>query len=161
MTEESFYDYEDEFLLRAENGHIYIKFEKVFDFPNKTSPWGGYDTKSYIEILSGTYSAKGELYISTGNFYDFFVKLKECYEKLTGEAKLESYEENLKLSIVFDGLGHARIKGTYHEYFQDNNKLEFDLKSDQTYIWQSVSMLEDMHSKYGDNKGIPKNKIEN
>lgn len=154
MAENIQRDYENEFLLRAENGFIHIKFETVFDFPDKTSPWGGYDTKSIIEIVTGTYSAKGHLYISTGNFYDFFVKLKECYQKLTGEARLESYEGNLKLNVVFDGFGHAGITGTYQEYYHHKNKLEFDLKSDQTYLYQSVTMLEDMYDKYGDNKGI-------
>lgn len=154
MTENIQRNYEDEFLLRADNGFIHIKFETVFGFPDKTSHWGGYDTKSIIEIVTGSYSAKGQLYISTGNFYDFFVKLKECYQKLTGEATLESYEKNLKLNIVFDGLGHARIVGTYQEYYHDKNKLEFDLKSDQTYLYQSVAMLEYVYDKYGDNKGI-------
>lgn len=147
-------DYEDEFILRADNGHFYLKIIEVFGFPKTTSPWGGYDTKSSVEIISSNYSVKGELYISTGELFTFFEQLRICYETLKGKANLSSYEGNLKMDVLFDGLGHATVKGSYKERLHTDNDLIFELTSDQTYIFQAVAGLRDIVSVYGDNSGV-------
>ena len=147
-------DYEDEFILRSDNGLIHLKINEVFGFPDTTCPWGGYDTKSTIEIISSNYSAKGEVYISTGELYEFYEQLKTCYKTLQGNAELLSYEGNLKMKVSFDGIGHATIKGSYKEHHHEDNELLFELASDQTYIFQAVSGLEDIISVYGNNLGV-------
>jgi len=147
-------DYEDEFLIRAENGYLHLKIENVIGFPHKLCSWGGYDTKSAIEIISSGCSVKGEIYISTGIIYNFYVKLKDCYEKLTGEARLVSYEENFKINAIFDRQGHIKIQGIFQEFRYGNNELKFELHTDQTYLFQTIVMLESIYEKYGDNKGI-------
>ena len=94
-------DYDNEFTIQAENGHIYFKIEKVFGFPNNTSGFGGYDTQSNIEIVSSNYSVSGSLYITTGELFEFYKQLQKCYETLNGTATLKSYEGNLVLNIFF------------------------------------------------------------
>ena len=116
-------DYEDEFILGADNGHFYLKIIEVFGFPKTTSPWGGYDTKSAVEIICSNYSVKGALYISTGELFTFSEQLRACYETLNGKATLSSCEGNLKMDVLFDGLGHATAKGSYKERLHEDNDL--------------------------------------
>ncbi len=101
----------DDFFIQADNGQIYFKIEEAPGFPTDTDYYGGYDTRSRIEIKSGNYSVKGQIYITTGNLYNFFRQFEECYRTLKGTATLESYEKNLLITLDFDGLGHVRIRG--------------------------------------------------
>ena len=146
-------DYDDEFILTAENGQIYFKIENVFDFPEKTSPFGGYDTQSKIEITSSNYSVAGHLYITTGEIYSFYKQLKQSYSSLTGVAQLTSYEGNLELNIVFDGFGHATVQGFFKEKLEEENELKFQLSTDQTFLFQAISGLSDIVDKYGNTLG--------
>lgn len=147
-------DYDNEFILRADNGLFYLKIIEVFGFPKTTSPWGGYDTKSAVEIISSNYSAKGGLYISTGELFTFSEQLKECYKNLNGKAALSSYEGNLHMEVLFDDLGHAIVKGSYKEHLLEDNELLFELTADQTYIFQAIAGLNDIVAVYGDNSGV-------
>lgn len=144
----------DDFLIKADNGQIYLKIDQVFGFPADTCHWGGYDTQSRIEIQSANYSVKGQLYISTGNLYDFLCEFEKCYRTLRGTATLESYERNLWIKLEFDGLGHVRITGAFNEMSQDLNKLHFEMKTDQTFLGDTLVSLKKIHEKFGDNNGV-------
>ncbi len=147
-------DYDNNFILRSDNGLFQLTIMTVFGFPESTCHWGGYDTKSTVEIVSSNYSVKGELYISTGELFTFYEQLKVCYKTLQGKAELSSYEGNLKMNVVFDGLGHAAIKGCYKEYHHEDNELLFELTTDQTYIFHAIKGLENITSMYGNNSGV-------
>lgn len=146
-------DYIDDFLIQADNGQLYLKIDKVFGFPTNTCTWGGYDTQSRIEIKSGNYLVKGQVYISTGNIYNFFRQIEDCYKTLKGTATLESYDKNLLMTLDFEGLGHVKVTGTFNEY-HDHNKLDFEMKTDQTFIVDTLDSLKKIYEKYGDNKGV-------
>jgi hypothetical protein len=147
-------DHIDDFFIQADNGQIYFKIDEAFGFPTSTCHWGGYDTQSRIEIVSGNYSVKGQVYISTGNLYDFFRQFEECYKTLKGTATLESYERNLLLKLEFDGLGHARITGAFNEMPHTLNKLFFEMNTDQTFLADTLNSLTRIYEKFGDNKGV-------
>lgn len=148
-------DYEDEFYLYAENGSIYFSIEEVYGFPGQTSAFGGYDTRSSIEIESSGYQVKGSFYITTAELFSFYKQLQECYNTLKGTAVLANYEGNLRLTVEMDGLGHARISGFFREKLHEGNELRFELQTDQTYLFQPVSGLSDIVSVYGDERGNP------
>jgi hypothetical protein len=88
ITDKMDRDYIDDFFIQADSGQLYFKIDKVFGFPINTCTWGGYDTQSRIEIKSGNYLVKGQVYISTGNIYNFF--RQDCYKTLKGTATLDS-----------------------------------------------------------------------
>ena len=67
----------ESFILKGENGYIKIELEQVFDFPNTTCHWGGYDAKTKIEIKSGNFKVNSSFYTSTGEIYLFYKSLKE------------------------------------------------------------------------------------
>ena len=144
-----------EILIYGENGnYLKINTQKIFDFPETTCPFGGYDTESSIEIKASSYNVKGLVWISTGDLYFFYEKLKKCYENLRGEAQLSSYENNLVSVLTFDKFGKATLKGKFIEKHHENNLLEFEIISDQSYIKSTILQLEKMIEIYGDNTGI-------
>ncbi|MGL1889094.1 MAG: hypothetical protein OCD76_21455 [Reichenbachiella sp.] len=144
----------EEFLLKAENGFVRIALSNIYGYPNETCHWGGYDTKSTIEIVCSNYKVLGELYISTGEIYNFYQNLQKCHKSLSGEAYLRSYESNLEMKLVFDNLGHVEISGTFQEVHMERTELKFELETDQSYLTQTLTELSNIHDKYGDNKGV-------
>lgn len=143
--------------IKGENGYLKIQIQKMYGFPESTSPFGGYDTESVIEIKSSNYYIKGLIWITTGDLYSFYQELKICQETVKGHANLNSYENNLRSVIFYDEFGHAVLKGKFTEKYAEENTLEFELKSDQSFFNTTISELEILIEKYGDNTGI-KNK---
>lgn len=148
-------DYEDEFYLYAEDGSIYFSIEEVYGFPGQTSAFGGFDTRSSIEIESSNRLIKGSFYITTAELFSFYRQLEECYKTLKGAAVLTNYGGNLKLTVEMDDLGHAKITGFFREKLHEESELRFELQTDQTRLFQPVSGLYDIASVYGDEQGKP------
>jgi hypothetical protein len=145
-------DYQDEFHLFAGDSEIHFYIFEVFS--DSTAPiYGGYDTRSSIEIKSGNFYCKGYVYISTGQLYQFLLQLTKCYDKLVGIAKLSNeYENNLELVLQFDGLGHVNVSGFYKSTSIQCNRLEFEFETDQTCIFQMINGLSEIASQYGHDK---------
>lgn len=101
---------------------------------------------------------KGLIWITTGDFYSFYKELKNCQQKVKGKANLNSYKNNLRSTISYNEFGHVVLKGKFTEKYAEENTLEFELKSDQSFINLTISELEIMIEMYGDNTGI-KNKL--
>ncbi len=144
----------EKFEIIGENGFIRIYLTKVLGFPDTTSFFGGYDTESTIEIKSSSYYLKGFVWITTGNIFDFFQELEKCQKNVRGKAQLESYEQNLQLTVEYDEVGHVSVKGKFVEKYMEENILYFEIKGDQTFMNSTINELEDIHKKYGGNKGV-------
>lgn len=142
----------DEFTLKGKQGHIHIRLEELFNFPN-TSHFGGYDAEATVEIKSGNYHVKGKLWFTTGEVYLFYEQLKNCYNSFQGEAVFATYEKNLELKAVFNRKGHVTLVGYYHEHLHLENKLIFEIESDQSYFESTLKQLEKFFQKYGGIKG--------
>src|SRR5258706_6185676 len=104
---------EETFSISSENSRISFRIRTVHGFPNDTLFMGGYDAECGIEIFSNNFSAKGYIYISTAQLYDLFLALREAYTRLTGSAKIASYENDFYTEVVFDGIGHASVQGYF------------------------------------------------
>lgn len=140
--------------FQGHNGdHFRLTICKVYGFPNETSPFGGYDTQSTIEIKNGGYSASGNLWITTGNIYSLYEQLLDCQKTIAGTAILHSYEGHLEVSFEYDSRGHVEIKGEYTVDYLQETCLSFKISSDQSFIEQSMGSLEELFLKYGDNSG--------
>jgi hypothetical protein len=143
---------EDQFLIGANDGHIRLQILRLLDYP-KTCFWGGYDTKSFIEIQAQNYSANAEIYISTYEIYKFYIQLNESYKSLKGNAFLKSYEGNLNLNISFNELGHIEINGEFKAEMHSVTKLTFELSGDQSYMLSTLNSLIQIVDKYGNQYG--------
>ena len=145
-----------EFNLKGGNNFIKITLDEVFGFPENTCYWGGYDTKSILEIKSRGFQVNAILYTSTGELYEFYKKLKDCNTKLNGKIYYKSYEGSLELNLEYNEFGHVNISGIFDEQNEYNNELKFEFISDQTFITKTINELELIAEKYGGMKGIKK-----
>ena len=140
--------------FHGHNGDYFrLTIEEVQGFPKETSPFGGYETQSTIEIKSGSYAVKGNVWITTGNIYSLYERLLKCQETNSDFARLDSYENNLSILFEYDKFGNVTIKGQYTENYILETCLNFKILSDQSFIQQSINSLEEMYQKYGDNTG--------
>lgn len=144
----------ESFTLKGENGYIKINLEQVFDFPNNTCHWGGYDAKANIEIQSGNFKVNSSFYTSTGEIFLFYNSLKENNDLLSGKVFYKNYEENTFITLTYDNIGHITIEGTFSEENEFSNKLDFEFNTDQSYIKYTINELESIVKKYGGMRGI-------
>lgn len=143
-------------ILGEPDNYLKVTIDKEYGFPESTSPFGGYDTESLVEIKSSNYHVKGMLWVTTGNIYDFYLRLKTCHKDLSGKAQLESYEGNLKFTLEFNSFGHVFVSGEFMEKSMENNILKFEFTTDQTFISKTIDELHEIYNKYGANSGVKK-----
>ncbi len=139
-----------------ESDHLTLTFTEVYDFPDKTCSWGGYDARAELKLKSGNFQVKSSFYTTTGEVFSFYQQLKECNNKMAGSAVYDSYETNLKFTASYDTLGHVTIHGEYSENMSSNNQLDFSFGTDQSFIKYTLDELELFVAKYGDLKGVKK-----
>lgn len=139
--------------IEGSTGFIRIGIEEVFGFPNQTSHFGGYDTKSTITLKSNSFSVYSDLWVSTGKFYNLYQDLKVAHSELRGDVKFISIEHNLSFIISYNNLGHIIIKGEFADNHPENNLLTFEIVSDQSYMNKTLTELKQIVRKYGDNSG--------
>ncbi|MCY9669211.1 hypothetical protein M5X11_30530 [Paenibacillus alginolyticus] len=142
------------FFLRGNQGcFVRITFDEVFGFPKLTSPFGGYDVRGTVEIKSGNYCVKGELWFSTGEIYEFYNQLSRCFTELKGISSFCTTEANLKLEVAFGHRGQVVIEGYFKEFAHRDNELKFEIESNQSFFVETLDGLREIISHYGDLKG--------
>jgi hypothetical protein len=144
----------EQFSINGDVGFIKVTFLEVYNFPESTCYWGGYDLKAGITIKAGNFSVESELYTSTGELHDLFQSLKQCNRDLRGTIAFKNYENNFEMTIKYDELGHINVSGRFRELSEYDNELKFDFMSDQTFIARTLFDLAAIADKYGDMKGI-------
>ena len=144
----------EEFEIR--NGHDFLKItlKTVYGFPNVTSHFGGYDTKSILEINANGFNVIADIYISTGEIFEFYKNLSFRNDQLRGSIHFENYETDLEFDLVYDFNGHVNIKGKFTKQNELNNMLRFEIKTDQSFIQSALSQLKAITERYGDMTGV-------
>ena len=146
----------NEFVIGGKQGYIRIEITEVLGFPNETSYKGGYEVKGKIDIKSGNYFVKeAELWFSTGQVFEFYTELQKCYRKLNGVMKFTP-DSNLKFEIHFNKLGQINIQGYFQEFLSEENLLQFEFESEQSYLFSTLEELKKIVDHYGDLEGIKK-----
>lgn len=145
----------NDFIVRGKQGcFLRITLNDVIGFPETTSHFGGYDVKGIVDIKSGSYYVKGELWFTTGETYEFFNQLDRCYSDLQGVAVFCSSEANLKFEVKFINLGQVVIEGYFKEFYDRDNELKFEIESNQSFFVETLDGLRKIATMYGDQKGV-------
>jgi hypothetical protein len=117
---------------------------EVLDYERK--PVGEYWDDNWlnveIRIHAGGFRGKIAATIITSELEKFLSELKPLYEKLVGEAKFTTMEEQLGLRLIGDGKGHIELRGEVADRAGIGNRLSFNLRFDQTQLKQSINNLE-------------------
>ena len=141
------------FELKGEEGFIKIQIIELFDFPKRTSSFGGYDCVVSIEIRVFSYTVNSQFYTTTGELFQFYQELKKHHDHLNGNAVFNSYEGKLQLTVKYN-LGKVELFGSFQESLAIDNTLRFQFYSDQSYFSSTLIQLERLVEKYGGMKGI-------
>lgn len=144
----------EEFTLKGDSGFLKITFKKVWGFPKITSHFGGYEVQCSIEIESSGFSVTSSFYTTTGELFDFYSALALCNEKIQGIVEFNNYEDDLKLKIAYDVLGHVNVRGNFSLNRELDNSLSFEFTSDQSYIQSTLTELRTITEKYGGMGGV-------
>lgn len=131
------------FCLHGSNGKIELTITETLGFPADTSYEGGYDVKGSLDIDIGCYVVRFDDYcFSTGVLRGFMEELEKCYETLRGKAVYKRlWENDFAFTLEMTDSGHAVVNGTFQEDPVMNNKLTFELQTDQTYVKPVISDL--------------------
>lgn len=134
---------------------IEVFIEEIFGFPENTAYDGGYDFKGTVNICVGSYAVNsGIIYSSTGALYRLLTSLKQCYQSLKGTAKLcHSLENDFIFDLKMTKWGHGVIEGEYQEFPDVNNKLTFEMETDQTCILIAINALQYIETLFGNELG--------
>jgi hypothetical protein len=94
-----------------------------------------------------------ELYLSTGEIYDFYNELYMAHFLLKGEAEL--FHESIPLlTVSYDGTGNVIVKGKLSDHDEDGNSLRFKLETDQSYMIETlISIRQIVRTCWGIKKG--------
>ncbi len=69
----------DELTIRADTGWLRITLDRVYEFPERTSFFGGYDVAGAVALRCGAYQDHGHLSCSTGEVWEFYTALKKGF----------------------------------------------------------------------------------
>jgi len=142
------------FCLKGYGDYIQLTIDEVFGYPNETSFGGGYGAKGNIQISVGGYKVDSQYYFTTGELFRFRQSLMNGYDNLSGIATLDNTEGDFELSVSFNKSGKVQIFGCFQERLGINNKLIFEIESDQTYVLPVIQQLNLVQKIFGDMKGI-------
>lgn len=59
----------DGFAINADADFVHLWIDEVYDFPGRTSCFGGYDARGILEIRCGNYRVRGSLWFSSGEVW--------------------------------------------------------------------------------------------
>ena len=89
---------------------------------------------SKISLSVGSFRGEFAADLDVWAFARFEKELRTLYESLKGTASFSTYEQQLELRLVGDGMGHVHVDGEAMDYAGTGNKLKFHLAIDQTAI---------------------------
>jgi AcrR family transcriptional regulator len=132
----------NKFTIAGETGRISLSFEYV-----KVAS-DGCDCRGTVSIASWGFQAQGKAWFTTADVAKFHSQLNACYQALDGVATFTTFEENLKLEVVFSHRGRVDIQGTFRETHNEGNELKFRIQTDQSFIAQSLEELAELVKRY-------------
>ncbi len=96
-----------------------------------------------VQVEVGAFKGQVEIEISLGELARFNDDLKPVYENVAGAAEFKTLENQLFIRIETDKLGHVQASGYLSDRFVDANKLNFNIRYDQTLLWHTISELDE------------------
>jgi hypothetical protein len=87
---------------------------------------------SLISVQVGGFHGEFSSDLDTWAFARFVREVRDLHRTLKGKATFTTYEKQLELDLVGDGLGHVEVKAEAMDYAGTGNKLIFRLHIDQT-----------------------------
>jgi hypothetical protein len=101
-----------------------------------------------VRLVVGGFRGGFDAMFLTVEFFRFHEALVRLHRELRGEARFESLEGQLMLSLLGNGLGRIELKGEARDAVSIGNTLSFEIELDQTQLAHSLSALGDLLAVY-------------
>jgi hypothetical protein len=119
--------------------HIKIQIPESFSLEG----WA----QTSVEIKVNGFCGVITPYFNTEDFELFLPNLRKLYESLKGSAEFIPLEKQLVLTFEGKSGGHISISGTAWSQASYENKLEFSIEIDQSYLQEPIKILERLVTK--------------
>ncbi len=104
----------------------------------------GYDwISALVEIESVGLKGIVKIQMCLSDIISFKEQLLPLYKNLSGTAEFRTIEGQLYILIDVDKLGHIKATGYLLADFNTDNKLNFDLRYDQTLLWHTIAEIDE------------------
>jgi hypothetical protein len=100
-------------------------------------------TEALVQVEVGGFRAAVEIYMCVSDMVRFKEQLEPLYKNLDGVAEFKTIEGQLYIRIEVDKLGHVQATGFLAGDFGSRNKLEFEIRFDQTLLWHTISEIDE------------------
>jgi hypothetical protein len=116
--------------------------------PGSKDYWDGNWVNADIEIDAGSFRGRYGAYLRAEELKEFRDAVARLYSFDSKEAKFETMEEQLSISIAGDSLGHFTAECEAVDQAGIGNRLIFSLEFDQTEIPEMLKGLDDIVREY-------------
>jgi hypothetical protein len=103
-----------------------------------------------VEIAVHGFRGAISAFVEAEDLQNFLTQLRAMNVSLTGAAELRPREEQFVLKLQADGLGHVNGSGTAWSRATYENRLQFELSIDQTFLAEPIYELETVLRREGD-----------
>ncbi|MGE5453197.1 MAG: hypothetical protein ACM3VZ_15305 [Acidobacteriota bacterium] len=125
--------------LGSESEYVIVNLPSTFSS-------GGWN-QARVEIAVSGFRGQIEPWLELRDVEKFASELSIVYESLQGQAELHPCEEQLVLVVQAQTGGHIRVQGVAWSKATYENKLEFSLELDQSFLPQTLSQLKEVIAK--------------
>jgi len=130
-----------EITISADDGD-YLKLSVICrSHPDKNDYWDGNWLRATVDLRAGGFRGTVEGDIRADEIAGFLVPLWKLHQSLQGIAQFETLETWLSLRATGDGCGHIDVECEILDQPGIGNRLVCTLKSDQTYIKNTIAEL--------------------
>jgi hypothetical protein len=95
-----------------------------------------------VEVVVNCFRGTITPFLDVSDLQCFYAELKALYETLEGSAKISPLEGQFTLLVAGTGRGHIGVSGTAWSRATHENKLQFELELDQTFLKEPLAQLE-------------------
>ena len=123
----------------------FLKIEVIgFAYPDAKDDWDRKWVKSKTSLKAGGFAGQFSCDLMISDFEKFKEQLSELYEKMNGIAIFDTIEDQIKIRIKGDGIGHFEADCKVMDSPGIGNSLDFTLEFDQTFIPQMINQLDNI-----------------
>ena len=116
----------------------------------------GYDwVSARVHAVVGAFRGTADMVLLGADMQRFRDVLEPVYRDLRGTAEFVTIEDQLRMKVVLDRLGHVQVSGYVKDDASFGNRLSFELGFDQTVLRRTLSELDDVIRQLRASKGQP------
>jgi len=111
-------------------------------YSNADLDWDRDWIRSNVSLKAGGFQGQFQAQLRTSDFIHFKVELVQLYSTLKGTATFNTLEEQVKISVVGDGVGHIVAHCLAMDCAGAGNRLSFEIELDQSYLPEVIGQLD-------------------